>query len=177
MPAPALSQDQILAACARHNCNVTPTQYSELPESTTEVAQYILSHPKILLWLKTQPGPDAVGHWNAIRREGMDIGWFSSYGMLPDGEKVATPFASTVDGQNINKVARALHALHNLGFRIHYSAVPLQQIGDGSVSCGVWCTLFLTTRERDFERLESKLASLRNPEAYAFGVYKKEFSS
>lgn len=172
---PPLSQEQILSFCEQHKTKVTPIKYSDLPDSTTECAKWILCNPKVLLWLKTADGP--VGHWNALKREGMDIAWFSSYGMLPDGEKVSTPFSGTVEGQHINKVARALHMLHNLGFRIHYFAIPLQTVGDGTTSCGLWCAIFLTSRDKDFERFESRLASLAAPEAYARAVYTKSFGS
>ena len=169
-----LSLEQI-SACLSHKRR--PTQffrYSELPNDPAELALLLMTHPARFLFHE-ESQDSKVGHWTALVRRGNDIGYFSSYGFLPDGELMVSADMRKAKGQHFNKISRALQYLQQRGYRIHYCSVPLQKVGDGSVSCGVWCLYFLNSRIPDFEAIEAKLGSITNPEAYAAKIYRVEF--
>lgn len=176
MEVPALSLDQLNQALTSKK---RPTQffhYAELPEDPADLAFLLLSNPPRFLF---HTGSDAsnIGHWTALRRQGRDLCWFSSYGFLPDGELMVSPNLRSVPGQTSNKIATALELLRKRGYTIHYSSVPLQSLAIPTQSCGLWCLMFLTARINNFEEFENRLLSISNPEKYAAAIYKKEFSS
>lgn len=154
-----------------------PTQffrYKELPDDPAELALLLLTHPARFLFHEESNNSD-VGHWTALVRRDNHICWFSSYGFLPDGELMVSAELRKAPGQHFNKISRALHYLHDHGYIIHFCSVPLQRVGDNSVSCGIWCLAFLSSRIPDFELLERKLASITNPELYAEKIFQSEF--
>ena len=87
---------------------------------------------------------------------------------------MVSPDLRDAPGQERFKISAALENLRKNGFTIHYSAVPLQHIDDGTVSCGIWCLMFLTSKITDFEKFEERLRSITDPERYAGGIYRKE---
>lgn len=154
-----------------------PTQffhYAELPENAADLAFLLLSKPARFLF---HAGADTgkIGHWTALRVQGRDICWFSSYGFLPDGELMVSPNLRNVPGQGTNKISAALELLRQRGFTIHYSSVPLQNVQIPTTSCGLWCLMFLTARINNFEEFENRLLAISTPEKYAAAIYKKEF--
>lgn len=156
-----------------------PTQfykYSELPDDTSELAFLLLSRPARFLFYEGTTQGD-IGHWTALRRQGRDIYWFSSYGFLPDGELMVSPLLRGVGGQETNKIANALELLRRRHYTIHYSSVPLQTLKVPTTSCGVWCLMFLTARINNFEEYEDRLSRISTPEKYASAIYRKEFGS
>lgn len=80
-----------------------------------------------------------------------------------------------VPGQQSFKIAKALEYLKNeRHFVIHYSKPALQEVDDGTVSCGIWVLMFLTARITDFEEFEKRLAAITEPELYANAIYRYE---
>lgn len=169
-----LSLEDIKNVLNRKRRPVQFYEYSELPDDAGELALLLLTHPARFLFHESSNNSD-VGHWTAMVRRDNHICWFSSYGFLPDGELMVSADLRKAKGQKINKISRALHYLQQHGYIIHYCSVPLQRVGDGTSSCGVWCLYFLTSRISDFEQLEQKLANIAVPEAYAERVYRAEF--
>ena len=154
-----------------------PTQffsYKDLPDDPAQLALLLLRHPARFLF-HMENKDSSVGHWTALVRRDRDICWFSSYGFLPDGELMVSADLRKSPGQHINKISRALHYLHDHGYTIHFCSVPLQLVGDGTESCGIWCLYFLNSRLTDFEELERRLASITDPELYAEKIYANEF--
>ena len=172
---PPLSLNQISASLAQKK---RPTQffsYSELPDDPAELAFLLLSNPARFLFHSSSESSN-VGHWTAMRRNGRDIFWFSSYGFLPDGELMVSPALRDAPGQASNKIAAALELLRRQGYTIHYSSVPLQTLRVPSTSCGVWCLMFLTAKINNFEDFEDRLSHISTPEKYAAAIYRKEYS-
>ncbi len=154
-----------------------PTQfyeYKDLPANPGDLSRLLLSAPQRFLFF-TASSSTPVGHWTAMRRIGPDICWFSSYGFLPDGELMISADQRAAPGQHTNKISKALEFLQKRGYTIHYSTVPLQSPDDGTVSCGIWCLMFLTARINNFEEFERRLASISIPEKYARAIYNKQF--
>lgn len=154
-----------------------PTQfyeYKDLPANPGDLSRLLLSSPQRFLFF-TASSSTPVGHWTAMRRIGPDICWFSSYGFLPDGELMISADQRAAPGQHTNKISKALDFLQKRGYTIHYSTVPLQSPDDGTVSCGIWCLMFLTARINNFEEFERRLASISIPEKYARAIYNKQF--
>ena len=172
----ALSLDEISAVLQRKKRPVQFFRYKDLPDDAGELALLLLTHPARFLFHEESKNSD-VGHWTALVRRDNHICWFSSYGFLPDGELMVSAEMRKAPGQHFNKISRALHYLHDRGYVIHFCSVPLQRVGDGSVSCGIWCLYFLTSRIQDFETLERKLAAITVPEAYAQKIFEGEFGS
>lgn len=171
---PPLSLDDIRNVL---NNKRRPTQfytYEELPNNISELAFLLLSNPPRFLF-HTSSTEGNIGHWTAMRRNGRDICWFSSYGFLPDGELMVSPSLRGFPGQEVNKIAMALELLRSRGYTIHYSSVPLQNVSIPSTSCGLWCLMFLTARINNFEEFEDRLARISTPEKYAAAIYRKEF--
>ena len=136
MEVPPISLEQLSQSLTSKK---RPTQffhYSELPEDPAELAFLLLSNPPRFLF---HAGSDAsnIGHWTALRRQGRDICWFSSYGFLPDGELMVSPSLRGVPGQTTNKMSAALELLRRQGYTIHYSSVPLQNTKIPTQSCGL----------------------------------------
>ena len=169
-----LSLDDISQVLQRKRRPVQFFKYRDLPDDEGELALLLLTHPSRFLFHEESKNSD-VGHWTALVRRDNHICWFSSYGFLPDGELMISADMRKSPGQHFNKISRALHYLHSRGYIIHFCSVPLQRIGDGTNSCGIWCLAFLTSRVQDFEQLERKLASITTPEAYAEKIYINEF--
>lgn len=174
MEVPALSLDQLAETLKNKK---RPTQffhYAELPDDPADLAFLLLSNPARFLF---HTGSDAseIGHWTALRRQGRDICWFSSYGFLPDGELMVSPSLRNVPGQQVNKISNALELLRRRGYTIHYSSVPLQNTQIPTQSCGLWCLMFLTARINNFEEFENRLLAISTPEKYAAAIYKKEY--
>lgn len=170
----ALSLEDISVALQRKKRPTQFFRYKELPDDPAELALLLLTHPARFLFHEESNNSD-VGHWTALVRRDNHICWFSSYGFLPDGELMVSAELRKAPGQHFNKISRALHYLHDHGYVIHFCSVPLQRVGDKSVSCGIWCLAFLSSRIPDFELLERKLASITNPELYAEKIYQSEF--
>jgi hypothetical protein len=170
----ALSLEELSACLARKKRPTQFFQYKELPDDPGELALLLLTHPARFLFHVENKNCD-VGHWTALVRRDNHICWFSSYGFLPDGELMISADLRKAPGQHFNKISKALHYLHDRGYIIHFCSVPLQRIGDNTVSCGIWCLAFLTSRIQDFEQLERKLASITVPEAYAEKIFQNEF--
>lgn len=169
-----LSLEQISVALEKKNKPVQFYQYNELPDDPDQLSKLLLSIPSSFLFFNANKNSD-TGHWTAMRRLGSHIWWFSSYGFLPDGEMILCDDMKEVPGQEHLKISKALEYLQNeKDYTIHYSSVPLQQVGDGSVSCGIWCLLFLTSYIKDFEKFEDRLAQITNPEQYAQAIYRYE---
>lgn len=176
LPIPPLSLDQISASLKQKR---RPTQffsYSELPDSPADLAFLLLSSPPRFLF-HTSSEDSEVGHWTAMRRNGHDIFWFSSYGFLPDGELMVSPSLRSAPGQALNKIASALELLRRQGYTIHYSSVPLQNTRFPTTSCGIWCLMFLTAKINNFEEFEERISRISNPEKYASAIYRKEYGS
>lgn len=176
MEIPPLSLEQLKQSLARKR---RPTQffcYKDLPDDPAELAFILISNPPRFLFHEANASGD-IGHWTALRRNGHDICWFSSYGFMPDGELMITPSLRTAPGQVINKMAAALELLRQRGFKIHYSAIPLQTVNNPTATCGLWCLMFLTAKINNFEEFEDRLASISNPDTYAAAIYKKEYGS
>lgn len=174
MEVPPLSLDQLNNTLTSKK---RPTQffhYSELPEDPGDLAFLLLSNPPRFLF-HTGSESSEVGHWTALRRQGRDICWFSSYGFLPDGELMVSPSLRNVAGQQVNKISAALELLRRRGYTIHYSSVPLQNTKIPTQSCGLWCLMFLTARINNFEEFEDRLLRISTPEKYAAAIYKKEY--
>lgn len=170
----ALSLEDISVCLQRKKRPTQFFRYKELPDDPAELALLLLTHPARFLFHEESNNSD-VGHWTALVRRENHICWFSSYGFLPDGELMVSAELRKTPGQHFNKISRALHYLHDHGYVIHFCSVPLQRVGDNSVSCGIWCLAFLCSRIPDFELLERKLASITNPELYAEKIYQSEF--
>ena len=170
----ALSLEDISVCLQRKKRPTQFFRYKELPDDAAELALLLLTHPARFLFHEESNNSD-VGHWTALVRRENHICWFSSYGFLPDGELMVSAELRKTPGQHFNKISRALHYLHDHGYVIHFCSVPLQRVGDNSVSCGIWCLAFLCSRIPDFELLERKLASITNPELYAEKIYQSEF--
>lgn len=169
-----LSLDEISQVLQRKKRPVQFYEYKDLPDDAGELALLLLTHPARFLFHESAENSD-IGHWTALVRRDNHICWFSSYGFLPDGELMVSANLRKAPGQKINKISRALKYLQQHGYVIHYCSVPLQRLGDGTSSCGIWCLYFLTSRIPDFEALEQKLANISVPEAYAERIYKAEF--
>ncbi len=170
----ALSLEQITDMLRKKRRPTQFFKYKDLPEDPGELALLLLTHPARFLFHEENKNSD-VGHWTALVRRDNHICWFSSYGFLPDGELMISADMRKVPGQKFNKISRALKYLQDRGYIIHFCSVPLQRVGDGSSSCGIWCLYFLTSRIADFELLEQKLANITSPEAYAEKIYKAEY--
>lgn len=170
----ALSLEDISVCLQRKKRPTQFFRYKELPDDPAELALLLLTHPARFLFHEESNNSD-VGHWTALVRRENHICWFSSYGFLPDGELMVSAELRKTPGQHFNKISRALHYLHDHGYVIHFCSVPLQRVGDNTVSCGIWCLAFLCSRIPDFELLERKLASITNPELYAEKIYQSEF--
>ena len=168
-----LSLEQISAVLEAKKKPTQFFQYKDLPDSPEELSQLLLGYPPRFLFYQANSGSN-TGHWTALRRLGTHMYWFSSYGFLPDGELMVSPEMRKVAGQESNKIARALEFLRHKGFTIHYSSIPLQRVDDGTVSCGVWVLMFLTSRITDFEEFEKRLATITDPEVYANAIYRYE---
>lgn len=176
METPALSLAQLTESLSRKR---RPTQffsYSELPDDPAQVAFILLSNPARFLFHSASANGE-IGHWTAMRRNGRDICWFSSYGFLPDGELMVTPSLRDVPGQANNKIAAALELLRTRGFKIHYSTIPLQTVQVPSQTCGLWCLMFLTAKINNFEEFEDRLSRISTPDKYAAAIYKKEYGA
>lgn len=173
---PPISLEQLANSLSKKK---RPTQfysYAELPENPQDLAFLILSNPARFLFHSASANSD-VGHWTAMRRNGRDIYWFSSYGFLPDGELMVSPTLRSAPGQGQNKIADALELLRTQGYVIHYSSVPLQNTKNPTTSCGMWCLMFLTAKINNFEDFEDRLSKITNPERYAAAIYRKEYGS
>jgi hypothetical protein len=170
-----VSLSQIQAFLERKKRPTQFYQYRELPDDPIELAGLLLRQPGRFLFF-TQNDGEEVGHWTAMRRRGKDICWFSSYGFLPDGELLISADMRRVPGQQVTKISKALEYLRSRGFTIHYSAVPLQSVDDGTVSCGIWVLMFLTAKIDNFEDFERRIALISTPEKYAQAIYKREIS-
>lgn len=170
-----LSLEDIATVLQRKKRPVQFFKYKELPDDPAELALLLLTHPARFLFHEESKNSD-VGHWTALVRRDNHICWFSSYGFLPDGELMISADLRKAPGQHFNKISRALHYLHEHGYVIHFCSVPLQRLGDGTASCGIWCLAFLTSRISDFELLERKLASITTPELYAEKIFQNEFA-
>lgn len=172
---PPLSLDDLTNALNKKH---RPTQfysYSDLPDNPSELAFLLLSNPARFLFHSASSDGE-VGHWTALRRNGRDLCWFSSYGFLPDGELMISPALRSMPGQESNKIAAALEVLRQRGYTIHYSSVPLQNTRVPTTSCGLWCLMFLTARINNFEEFEDRLSHISTPEKYAAAIYRREFS-
>lgn len=170
-----LSLQDIATVLQRKKRPVQFFKYKELPDDPAELALLLLTHPARFLFHEEAKNSD-VGHWTALVRRDNHICWFSSYGFLPDGELMVSADLRKTPGQHFNKISRALHYLHDHGYVVHFCSVPLQRLGDGTESCGIWCLAFLTSRISDFELLERKLASITTPELYAEKIFQNEFA-
>lgn len=176
----SLAQIEKYLATRKYPVKCNFYDYSELPEDPIKLALDVFANrklpPRFLFFTKSADGP--IGHWTALRRDknGRKFYWFSSYGFLPDGEIMVARDLREVKGQQSFKVARALEFLRRNGYEIHYSAVPLQHIGDDSVTCGIWVCVFLTAGFNNFEEFEEKLASISNPDLYASKIFVNSFS-
>lgn len=171
-----LSLEEISAALSKKRRPTQFFEYRELPDDPGELALLLLSQPSRFLFHESSASCE-TGHWTALARRGDQICWFSSYGFLPDGELMVSADMRRAPGQTFNKISQALKFLHERGYTIHYCSVPLQRVGDKTVSCGVWCLVFLTSRCPDFEAFERRLGSITNPERYIQKVYENEFGS
>lgn len=172
----ALNLDELSAALANKGVSVQFFDYSELPKDHYLLASMLLSNPPRFLFFERSTSGD-IGHWTALKRFGRHLFWFSSYGFLPDGELMVSSELRGHPGQGINKISRALKYLDSRGFTIHYSAIPLQVVGDGTTSCGAWCYYFLVSKFKDFEKFEDRLSNISIPERFVSAIYKNDFSS
>lgn len=173
---PPLSLDELSTVLTSKKRPTQFFQYNELPDDPADLAFLLLSNPpRFLFHAGSETGN--IGHWTALRRQGRDLCWFSSYGFLPDGELMVSPNLRSVPGQGTNKIAAALELLRRRGYTIHYSSVPLQNVKIPTTSCGLWCLMFLTARINNFEEFENRLLAISTPEKYAAAIYKKEFGS
>lgn len=171
---PPISLEQISQVLQQKKRPTQFFKYSELPEDISELAFLLLSSPPRFLFFESNANGE-IGHWTAMRRNGRDICWFSSYGFLPDGELMISPALREVTGQGTNKISTALELLRQRGYTIHYSSVPLQNTHVPTMSCGIWCLMFLTARINNFEEFEDRISRISTPEKYAAAIYRKEF--
>lgn len=175
-PVPPLSLAELETVLTAKHKATQFFEYKDIPDDPAEAAFLFLSNPPRFLFFESSTSGD-IGHWTAMRRQGRDICWFSSYGFLPDGELMQTPSLRHSPGQEVNKISNALELLRRRGYVIHYSAVPLQNMRIPTTSCGLWCLMFLTARINKFEEFEDRLSRISIPEKYAAAIYKKEFGS
>ena len=168
-----LSLEQISAVLESKKKPTQFFQYKDLPEDPQELSKLLLQYPPRVLF-HTANATSKTGHWTALRRLGTHLYWFSSYGFLPDGELMVSPELRDAPGQQSLKISKALEFLRHKGCTVHYSSVPLQRVDEGTVSCGVWVLMFLTSRITDFEEFEARLASITEPEVYANAIYRYE---
>lgn len=173
---PPLSLSQIQTSLERKRRPTQFFKYSELPDDRGDLAFLLVSNPPRFLFHASNENCN-VGHWTAMRRNGRDIYWFSSYGFLPDGEFMVSPALQGGTSKDGYKIASALELLRQRGYTIHYSSVPLQTTRVPTMSCGIWCLMFLTAKINNFEEFEDRLSHISNPEKYAAAIYRKEYSA
>lgn len=176
MEIPPLSLEQLSNTLSAKKRPTQFFKYDELSSNPADLAFTILSKPARFLFYTGSENSE-VGHWTAMRVHGKHIYWFSSYGFLPDGELMSSPSLRNAPGQGLNKLSAALELLRQRGFTIHYSSIPLQTLAVPSMTCGLWCLMFLTARIDNFEDFEDRLSKLTNPDKYAAAIYRKEYGS
>ena len=130
--------------------------YSELCNTARQLGSSRLlldnlfsKHKKIIILLQHPDNPMS-GHWIGLnfKPEKGEIYFFSSYGGLPDREKLEwmNPSILAKTGQDINILNDGLKSYaFDDGYVIHYNDVPYQKVGDDSATCGIWLAAFLNS--------------------------------
>lgn len=138
--------------------------YSDLCRDPRSARDIVLSLGRNSLILVQDPDDMKTGHWTSlsIHPERKEIYFFSSYGGMPDKEKIQWVRRSKLirSGQIRNVLNDGLKALAMEGWVIHYNDYPYQHVGDRTATCGIWATAFMNSRKNpdEFENSHRPLA-------------------
>lgn len=125
-------------------------KYSTLSSSCSTPEQVLERLGDNNLILIQNPHNMNSGHWVSLsfNRDKNEAYYFSSYGMMPDVEKLKwIPRTALVSsGQEYNILNETLKYLNALGWKIYYNDYPYQIAGDRTATCGIWTSAFLNSK-------------------------------
>lgn len=124
--------------------------YSDLasdPRPPQDVLMQRMGRNNIILY--QDPNDMRSGHWTslAFKPETREAFFFSSYGGMPDREKMSWLKKRDLrrSGQLRNVINDGLKWMAQHGWTVHYNDHPYQIEGDRSATCGIWSTAFLNS--------------------------------
>lgn len=123
--------------------------YSDLASDPRPPIEVLMSMSRDNIILLQNPDNMKSGHWVSLsfRPELRSVYFFSSYGGMPDREKMfwLSESKRKRSGQYRNVLNDGLKVLAQNGWTIHYNDYPFQRIGDKTATCGIWATAFMNS--------------------------------